>query len=328
MHTVSALVAELDVTEASLQGPSEEPPSAVPALTVSGPYNATRGGTGKAPAADKAGITVYSRDGKPSAAAATSDEQLKSRLAAGKKAAGANNGNAAAAEEAAEGGHAEDHSPSNSRPARQRGKAQPYWMGGAVPASSPAPREPQASPAESDAVLGHQQDKPQPADAQQPKGNGAKAGKTGKAKQAPTMAKRQTRTSPHKEQHQQQPAKRLRTVSKRQQDEEQLHHEAAMEDAAEAAMVGAVAADADQVAEQPAKAADETGQAGGTGTAHTEDSKCATVQKLGTGEDGDLAHQQDAVSQTAAVAPNRSVVIVCKCCPFCWHRADKSCLRV
>ena len=295
MDAVSALVAELDVTEASLQGaePPAAAPSAVPAVTVPGPYNAIKGGKGKAPAADKAAVTVYSRDGRPAAAIATSGEQLNSKPAVGKKAQDTNTGSAAAVKEPAEVSHAEDYSPSNSRPARQKGKAQPYWMGGAPPASSPAPREAQANPAESDSVLARQQDKPQPADAQQPKGNGAKTGKTGKAKKAPTMAKRQARTSPQKEQ--QQPAKRSRAASKRQQDEEQLQHEAAMEDAAEA----------DQAAEQSAKAADETRQAGGAGTAGTEDSKCAAVQQLGTGEDGGLGHQQDAVSQTAVVAPNR-----------------------
>ena len=311
MDTVSALVAELDVTEESLQGTGAPAtaPSAAPAAIVPGPCSADKSGKGNAPAADKAAVTVYRRDGKPSAAIAASNEQLKSKLAAGKKASGAHTGNAAAVQAAAEDGHAEDHSPSNSRPTRQRGKAQPYWMGGAAPASSPAPREVQADPAESDNPMPTcQEDKPQPADAQQPKGNGTR---TGKAKKAPTVAKRQTRTSPHKEQ-QQQPAKRSRAASKQQQNEEQLQHEAAMEDAAEAAMeVGAAAAAAvaGQVPEQPAKAADETVQAGSAETACTDDSKCAAVQQLGTAEDRKLVHQRDAVSQTAAVAPNRAVVV-------------------
>ena len=302
MDTVSALVAELDVTEASLQGmgPPAAAPSAAPAVTVPGPYNATCG-KGKAPAAAKTAVTVYNRDGKQSAAVAALDKQLKSKLAG--------TGDAAAAEEAADGSHAEDHSPSNSRPACQRGKAQPYWMGGVAPASSPAPREAQANPTASDAVPACQEDKSQPANAQQPKGNG---GKTGKARKAPTMAKRQTRTSPHKEQQQQQPAKRSRAASKRQQDEEQLQHEAAMEDAAEASVeVGAAAeaAEADQMAEQPAKVANETRQAGSAEAAQTEDSKNAAVQESGMAEDGDLVHQQDAVSKTAAVAPSRRGVV-------------------
>lgn len=309
MDTVSALVAELDVTEESLQGTGAPAtaPSAAPAAIVPGPCSADKSGKGKAPAADKAAVTVYRRDGKPSAANAAPDGQLKSKLAAGKKAVDANTENAAATQAAAEDGHAEDHSPSNSRPTRQRGKAQPYWMGGAAPANSPAPREAQA---ESDNPMPTcQEDKPQPADAQQPKGNGTR---TGKAKKAPTVAKRQTRTSPHKEQQQQQPAKRSRAASKQQQNEEQLQHEAAMEDAAEAAMeVGAAAAAAvaGQVPEQPAKAADETVQAGSAETACTDDSKCAAVQQLGTAEDRELVHQRDAVSQTAAVAPNRAVVV-------------------
>ena len=314
MDTVSALVAELDVTEASLQdaGPPAAAPSAAPAVIVPG-HNATRSSKGKAPAADKAAVTVYSRDGKASAAIAESNEQLKSKAAADKKALGANTGNAAATQEAAEDSHAEDHSPSNSRPARQRGKAQPYWMGGAAPASSPALREAQTNPAESDPVRACQEDKPQPADAQQPKGNGAKTVKAGRAKKAPTMAKRQARTSPHKEQ--QQPAKKSRAASKRQQAEEQLQHAAAMEGAAEAVLE--VGAEADQVAEQPAKAADETRQAGSAGTASTEDSKSATVQTLGMAEDTELVQQQDAVSQTTAVAPIELRLLRCKCCSSC-----------
>lgn len=305
MDTVSALVAELDVTEASLQGsaPPAAGPSAAPAAMAPLPDKPTRGGRGKAPAADKAGVTVYNRDNKRSTAVAMSDEQFKGELAAGKKAPGANTDKAAAAQEAAEVSHAEeDQSLSNSRPARQRGKAQPYWMGGAAPGSSPAPKEAQANPIGSDAVLACQEeDRPQPAEAQQAVGHGAKTGMAGKPKKAPTVTKRQTRSSPHKELQQQQPAKRSRAASKQQQCEEQLQHEAiGIEAPAEAAMEVGAAAEAVQVAQQRAMAGDEARQAGDAGQAperETEDSKSAAVQEASIAQNVDRLQQQDAVSE-------------------------------
>lgn len=302
MDTVSALVAELDVTEASLQG--TDPPAAGPSPAAAAmaplPDKPTRGGRGKAPAADKATVTVYNRDNKRSTAVAVSHEQLTSKPAAGKKAPAAKTGNTAVAQEAAENTHAEEDQPfSNSRPARQRGiKAQPYWMGwaGAAPASSPAPKEAQANSSGSDAA---QEGRPQPAEAQQGVGPGAKTGMAGKAKKAPAVAKRQTRSSPHKEQ---QPAKRSRAASKQQQSEEQLQHEAETEVGAEAAMEVGTAAKADQVAQQPAMVGDEARQAGGNaGTAQTEDSTSAAVQKAEVAEDVDRLQQQDAVCEPAAV---------------------------
>lgn len=301
MDTVSALVAHLDVTEASLQGNAHQaaaPQAAAAAAINPEADHATRGGKGKAPAADKAAVTVYSRDAKRPAAVAASQQQPRSKLAAGKQ--------PAAAEEAAETSQSDAHSPSNSRPARQRGKAHPYWMGEAAPASSPTPKEAQAGPAASHPVLACHESQPQ--DAEQSQGNGTKAGKAGKAKKA-TMAKRQTRTSPHKEQQQQQPAKRSRAASKQQQGKQQLQHEAAMD-------VGAEAAEAVQVAEQPAmifEGGAETRQAGSAEAAQTvgmdqqySDSAALEVAMV---EEGDVvkgAQQHSVVSHIAVAAPTRT----------------------
>lgn len=303
MDTVSALVADLDVTEASLQGsdPPAAGPSPAPAAMASMPDKATRGSRGRAPAADKAtAVTVYNRDNKRSTAVAVSDEQLTGKPAAGKKAPGANTGKATIVQEAAE----EDR---NGRSARQRGRAQPYWMGGAAPGSSPAPNDTQTNPSASDAT---QEDKPQPADTQQAVGHGGKSGMAGKAKKAPTVAKRQTRSSPHKELQQQQPAKRSRAASKHQQSEEQLQHEAiCMEVGAEAAMEVGGAAEADQVTQQPANSGDEGRRAGGgAGKAQAEDSQSAGVQEAGSAEDVDRLQQQDVVCETAAVVYKQSSV--------------------
>ena len=302
MDTVSALVAHLDVTEASLQGNARQaaaPQAAPAAATNPEADHATRGGKGTAPAADKAAVTVYSRDAKRPAAVAASQQQPRSKLAAGKQ--------PAAVGQVAETSQGDAHSPSNSRPARQRGKAQPYWMGETAPASSPTPKEAQEGPAASHPVLACHESQPQ--DAEQSQGNGAKAGKAGKAKKA-TMAKRQTRTSPHKEQQQQQPAKRSRAASKQQQGKQQLQHEAAMEVGAEA---DAEAAEAVQVAEQPArifKGGAETRQAGSAEAAQTvgmdqqySDSAALEVAMV---EEGDVAQQHSVVSHIAVAAPTRT----------------------
>lgn len=296
MDAVSALVADLDVTDGSLQNTARHT-AAHKAAETSQPEadNKSRWGTGKAAEADKVAVTVYSRDGKRLAAVAASEQQAKSKPAAGAK-----TGKAAAPEGTA-------HSPSDSRPARQRGKAQPYWMGGATaPASSPVPKAAQADPASSHAMLPcHEGHLLLP---EQPQGNIAKAGKPGKTKKA-AGPKRQNRTSPHKEQQQQQPVKRSRTAAKQQQEQQQLQHEAAWEDAAEAEAAEGGVAEAVQMAEQPAdsRGGAETQEAGSLGGAQAagiehQDREDAAAEEAGMVKTKGMVQEQDAVSPDVAVA--------------------------
>ena len=239
MDTVSALVADLDVTEASLPGTA--PPAAAPqAADSSKPEGskAIRGGKAKVAENGKGPnkpAMVYSRQSKEPAAA---DEQVNWKAAAGKQ--------VAAAEEAAGVSHADDHSPSNSRPARQRGKAQPYWMGGAA-GNGPAPKVAQADASACDAVMARDDDESKPAEQSDDAG---KAGKAGRGKKA-GVTKRQTRSSPHKEQ-QQQPAKRSRAASKQQ--PKQLQHEGEPE--ADLEIEAEAAVDMPKATEQPTKTVD------------------------------------------------------------------------
>lgn len=284
MDAVSALVADLDVTDVSPQDSARHTAAHRSAdATEPEAENASRGGTGKTAQDDKVTVTAYRRVGKQPAAVAAAEQQPKSKPAADAK-----TGTAAASQAAA-------HSPSNSRPARQRGKAQPYWMGGAsAPASSPAPK---ADPAASDAVLACPEGGLQLQN--QAHGNDAKAGKVGKSKKG-AVAKRQTRTLPHKEQ-QEQPVKRPRTAAKVQQDQ-QLQREA------EAAQAGI--AEAVQMDEQPADSSGgaETEQAGGPGGAHA----VGLGHQEGDGTAGEQARMvktKGAVQQTDAVSLKAAPVL-------------------
>lgn len=294
MDAVSALVADLDVTDGSLQNTARHT-AAHTSADASKPEaeNASRGITGKAAEGDKVTVTAYRRVGKQPAAVAASEQQPKSKPAADAK-----TSTAAASPAAA-------HSPSNSRPARQRGKAQPYWMGGpSAPASSPAPK---ADPAASDAVLACPEGGLQLPE--QAHGNDAKAGKVGKSKKA-AVPKRQTRTSPHKEQ-QEQPVKRSRTAGKAQQ--HLPPHEAPKEGAAEAEATDAGIAEAVQMDEQPAdnSGGAETEQAGGLGGAHAmglghQEGDGAAGEQAGMVKIKGAVQQKDAVSQTAAPVLRRT----------------------
>ena len=278
MDTVSALVADLDVTEASLPGAvrhaagPQAPDSSKPAVS-----KAVRGGKAKVVENGKGPnkpATVYSRQGKQPAAAG---EQATRKAAAGKQ--------AAAAEQAAVVSHADDHSPSNSRPARQRSKAQPYWMTGAA-GNSPAPRAAQADPSACDAPMSPEADDSKPAEQSH-----VAAAKAGRAKKA-GLTKRQTRTSPHKEQQQRQPAKRSRAASKQQPE----HAECEGEPEADLESEAEAAADMAKAPQQPVPTADTAGtnQAEHNGQTH--------AGRMGQ-EDGDAA----AAANHAAVMPNTNL---------------------
>lgn len=163
--------------------------------------DATAAGKGtKQPAA------VYSRQGRQAAAQAGTS----AKATAGTDESGAKDQATALLVAAT----SDEPSPSNSRPLRQRAKAQPYWMSGAAgnsPSARPGPDQ-QAVPAASDAVLAS--DMCESAPAEQPHDSIAKGSKAGGLDQKAAVTKRQARSSPHKEQ--QQPAKKSRAANKQQ----------------------------------------------------------------------------------------------------------------
>ena len=205
MDAVSSLVADLDVTEVTLASNPRQA-VAVPAAHTAKPA-VSKSFKERSKATDKQPAAVQEAVKQVKGASAAG----RHAAVAGKQAAAGVRGKATAAKEVAEESQDDKDSPSNSRPARQRSKAQPYWMGGAG-SNSPASLQAQADPSASANIAATREEEP----AEQSDDHAAKADKAGRAKKA-AVAKRQTRSSPHKEQHQhQQPAKRARAATRAQ----------------------------------------------------------------------------------------------------------------
>ncbi len=227
METVSALVADLDVTDtaAALQGAPALPPAAGKQAEPIKPNasKAIKAAIAQQPAAAGKGTkqtAVYSRQGKQPAAPA--DDAVKVKPVADKQAVDAVARGKAADTEAATATArvSEGPSPSNSRPSRQRTKAQPYWIGGAAGSPSYPIEGRQTVPAASDAVLAS--GVRESAAAEPTHADVARSNKAAAKDKAAAVTKRQNRSSPQKEQ--QQPAKKCRAGNKQQ--EEQLPAEA------------------------------------------------------------------------------------------------------
>lgn len=272
MDAVGQLVSQLHVTHPAADPPLQavhapSPPAAAAKGDNTKPVSvrdskkaaakdATATGKGtKQPAA------VYSRQGRQAAAQAGD----AARATAGTESGAIDQVTAAQAAAASD-----EPSPSNSRPLRQRAKAQPYWMSGAAgnsPSARPGPEQ-QAVPAASDAVLAS--DTCDSAPAEQSHDDTAKGCKAGGMDQKAGVTKRQARSSPHREQ--QQPAKKSRAANKQQPEEKPETHSEA-----EVAAEVEGGAGAGRVAKQgKAKEGHGTRQAGKAGKQQEEDDQ-ATI---------------------------------------------------
>lgn len=218
MEAVGTLIADLDVTD--ILGNQKQLNAFAPVLAQAtcvkegrGMARSSRVPRETAAAGKVAGqqAAVYARHCKQPAAQAEPAAKVKSGT--NKQPAGAFGGKATATEATeAVATVTDEPSPNSSRPSRQRSKAQPYWMGGTADSSPSSKQLDQQStvPAASDAVLASDGHDSSPAE--QSLGD---IGKAGAGDRKAAMAKRQTRSSPHKDQ--QQPTKKSRAASQQQQ---------------------------------------------------------------------------------------------------------------